>query len=236
MSALQVSTCAPWVERPDLSCSVPDGVSDEKMDQALQAATDILYVLSGRRFPGVCEDRYRPQSCGCARSRCGCGMPPTLRLARTPVVEITFVKVDGVTLDPSVYRLDNRRDLVRLDGDGWPSGQDATKPTTAVDTFEVSYTWGVGPPPAGVIALEYLAVELAKSVCGQECGLPARVQTITRQNVTMAALDPQTFLDHGRTGIYLVDLFLMAYPQAGGSRRSGGVIVNPDAVASARRS
>ena len=41
-----------------------------------------------------------------------------------------------------------------------------------------------------------------------ECVLPQRVTPISRQGVSWTLLDPQDFLDNGRTGIYHVDLFL----------------------------
>jgi hypothetical protein len=55
------NACTPWAELTDL----PSRCADADPDQALQAiadATDILFMLSGQRFPGYCETVVRP--CG----------------------------------------------------------------------------------------------------------------------------------------------------------------------------
>ena len=43
-----------------------------------------------------------------------------------------------------------------------------------------------------------------------DCDLPERVTSITREGVTMALIDPQEFIQEGRTGLYTVDLWLNA--------------------------
>jgi hypothetical protein len=50
--------------------------------------------------------------------------------------------------------------------------------------------------------------------------LPERVQTITRQGVTVGFLDPQDFLEKGRTGITMIDLWLRSVNPRGISRRA----------------
>ncbi|MBK9181476.1 MAG: hypothetical protein IPM45_18345 [Acidimicrobiales bacterium] len=83
------------------------------------------------------------------------------------MVDVVEVVVDGATLDDSLYRLDDRRWLVRLedpDGSrpGWPASQDLTLPASEPGTWEVTFTWGVRPPAAGVLAAVALAGELAR--------------------------------------------------------------------------
>src|SRR3546814_20637846 len=51
-----------------------------------------------------------------------------------------------------------------------------------------------------------LAVERAKAACNDKsCGLPRRVQSVTRQGVTVAVLDAFDNIDEGHTGIWLID-------------------------------
>lgn len=269
MGAPCQSACTPWATDADV-CSPCDDYTFPigLLDDMLAVATDVLYELSGRRFPGSCQDVVRPCAtsartddwrdryafadglgrirngggCSCAADvYCGCARPPAIQLGVYPVTSIVTVKVDGVTLDASRYRIDDYRWLVRLsDADGtnpgWPCCQDLTKATTEDDTFEVTFTYGVPPPPAGVTAAARLACELAL-MCSPEtidrCRLPKRVTQITRQGITALVLNPNDFLSDGRTGIYEVDLFVRTY-NPNGMRRPAAVW-SPDTIHRARR-
>lgn len=143
---------------------------------------------------------FCPDACGCAGSHL-----QTLKLPG-PIASVTEVKIDGVVLSPSAYRVDNHHLLVRLDGLPWPKCQDMSLPTTAPGTFEITYERGREVPVGGQTAAGLLACEMAKALCKDStCALPARLQSITRQGVTMAVLDDFKDLDEGRTGIWLVD-------------------------------
>jgi hypothetical protein len=145
-------------------------------------------------------------TCGTCRDECSCGGPPALRLPG-PVASITQVLIDGVVLpQPGHYRVDNHTLLVRTDGEAWPTCQDMSAPTTAENTFEVSYLYGATVPPQGQLAAGVLACELGKAAAQDpSCLLPRRLQTIARQGVTMTFLDSMDDLDKGRTGIWVVD-------------------------------
>jgi hypothetical protein len=59
------------------------------------------------------------------------------------------------------------------------------------------------------MAARTLAMEFAKLWAGDEdCALPQRVTSISRQGVSYTLLDSQDFIDDVRTGLYAVDLFL----------------------------
>jgi hypothetical protein len=59
------------------------------------------------------------------------------------------------------------------------------------------------------MAARTLAIEFAKLWAGDEdCALPQRVTSISRQGVSYTLLDSQDFIDDVRTGLYAVDLFL----------------------------
>lgn len=225
------STCSPWATEADLCSPCNDyGNVETLAGDMLQAASDVLFELSGRQFPGTCETTIRPAArCHHAersaslpvarRSGRGCGCPSYLfRLPDHPVELVTEVKVDGDVVDPSLYRLDDHRTLVRLaDADGsnpgWPSSQRLDLATTEDDTWSISYLWGREPPPMGVTAAAVLACELALA-CDPEtvsqCRLPKNVTSVTREGVSLV-LSPSDFLDRdGKTGLYEVDLFLRA--------------------------
>lgn len=240
MAELATGVCEPWATEADLCSPCDDYALDAPLlADAIDAASNILYRLSGGRFPGVCADEVRPYGqCGCGcRGRCS-GLHE-VNLGAFPVVAVSEVKIDGDILPSNHYRIDDNRYLVRLPVDdrnpGWPCCQRLDLADTELDTFSVSFTWGIAPPIEGVQAAAKLACELVKS-CQPEllgkCQLPKRVQSISRQGISMTLLDPFDFLEKGKTGIYEIDLFLAAYP--GGARTAPGVF-SPDMPRGVRR-
>lgn len=144
-------------------------------------------------------------ACGSCGSACECGSPRSLVLPG-PVVEIEEVLIDGEALDPAAYQVQNGRYLIRTDGGRWPTTQDMTKNPDQPGTWQITYTYGVPVPVGGQVAAGVLACELAKAACGDDsCGLPQRVQEITRQGYSVAVLDSFEDIDKGHTGIWLID-------------------------------
>lgn len=144
---------------------------------------------------------------GCARcgDTCSCTHTPAISLPG-PVDSITAVTIDGEVLAESAYRVDNHKILVRTDGDEWPSCQDLSAAAGEPGTWTITYEQGIPVPMGGRVAAGLLACELAKAACGDgSCGLPQRVQTITRQGVTVAMLDAFDDIDTGHTGIWVID-------------------------------
>jgi hypothetical protein len=157
------------------------------------------------------------------RDGCGCSSVEEIGLAG-PVDSVISVRVDGETLDPSAHRVDNRRWLVRMDGGRWPTCQDLSKSPDEVNTWEIAYRWGTEVPIGGSMAASVLACEMAKAALGRECSLPQRIQSVTREGVTMAILDSFEGLEAGRTGIWLVDSWVTSVTKS--PRRS--VVLSPD--------
>lgn len=63
MAAPTAGPCAPWITGSDIptaACADPD-----KRALAASAASVILYRLSGRQYPGICERTIRPCGVGC---------------------------------------------------------------------------------------------------------------------------------------------------------------------------
>lgn len=237
--------CDPIDVTDDTACEpcADETLTDTAVDVAITLASRVLYELSGRKYPGVCSQTIRP-ACACQHDpgppsrRLGNRYPrgcrvPQIELNNTPVVDITQVTVDGTVLAESAYRVDNKRWLVRVDGDAWPCSQDFTLDPTEVGTWEVVYEWGA-PIPEHVrqIAAVY-ACELAKGMCGsQSCRLPANIQSLTRQNTQVAFLDPSVLANEGLTGVPEVDVWLRAEnPQ----RRRGRMLAAYPAMPQHRR-
>lgn len=142
-------------------------------------------------------------ACGCKRDDCSCTKVHELILPGH-VGMIVQVVQDGVTLDPSIYRVDDGNRLVRMDGEDWPSCQDMNA-DSGEGTLLVTYLNGnpvdaVGSHVAGLLAGEY-----AKACLGAACALPANATNVARQGITVQ-LDPEMFSNG--TGIKLVDDYI----------------------------
>jgi hypothetical protein len=231
----EAGLCSPWVDstaiaaRSDMADVAADAAT---LDAACLDASSLLYALSGRQFPGVCTATVRPvdypYGCthvtalrdGLASGRltldswtaatgggfCGDG---GLDLGLYPIRSAISVKINGQVLDPSTYRVDGERWLVRPDVLFWPTAQRLDLPDSADGTFSVTVQFGADPPAHGVSAAARLAAELAKDrTPGATSGLPRRVTNVTRQGVSVTAIDPMTYMRDGLVGIYEVDAFL----------------------------
>lgn len=254
-----MTVCTPWLDAADLIDDEACGarlvdVDPTNVQRGLDLATEVLYRLSGEKFPGLCTDVVRPCGrrpaggpswrhpvsaptwtwdrswgvCSHPADACGSCTLPRVALGRYPVESVDAVWIDGALLAASAYMVEDRRYLVRVDGDGWPCCQDlAGDYLTDDDTFAVEVTYGRDPDDAALVALRVYATEVALALCpgDNDCALPQRVQSITRQGVSVAVVDPLDFLDNDRTGIVLVDAWLKAVNPKG--RRGAARITAP---------
>lgn len=174
-------------------------------------------VDSGSWVPLLIGGQWFNMGCGCTGT-CSCAEegPNALRLPG-PIVEVTQVRIDGEVIPPAQYQVLYNRLLVRLDGTPWPACQNLLTDASNENTFEVTYKRGVSVPTGGQLAAGILACELAKAACNDSsCQLPQRLQTITRQGVTVGFSDDFRGLDDGKTGIWLIDAWTASVkaPQA----------------------
>lgn len=147
-------------------------------------------------------------NCGCPGA-CSCD-PRCQILLPEPVTGVTSVKIGGVTIDPSAYRVDNRRWLVRTDGDCWPQCPDMNTDNSAT-VFEVAFQRGEPLPVTLVNAAGTLACEYLKACSSDKsCRLPSRVQELARNGTTVSFVDVDELLDKGLTGINEVDMVIRA--------------------------
>ena len=243
--------CTPWITGDDVAaCCTVESSSGALFDQAAEAASDLLFQLSGRQFAGECGPRtVRPpcDSCYCGYqilsrgyvigpwdygypllSYCDQCMiacsPSMVKLAGVPVREVSEVLVDGVAVDPSLYTLLNDRYLVRLDDGHWPYTQNLTLPDTEDNTFSITYTYGQDPPELGVMAAAQLGCQLYAACGGDaDCVLPAGTVRVIQQGVVVEKLAFTSWAFRSgewRTGLGLVDAFLQGYNPRGIQRRS----------------
>jgi hypothetical protein len=216
-----------WIQPSELGSYA----NTEFAQEACETASFLLWAMSGRKYTGevtvteryVCAKRaYRlgPSS----KNYYGVliagevynipitdfqeyaelvsdGLSPEsrIRLRGRPVTKIHTVRTrDGRILDPSSYYLVDHSTIQAAAGVPWTPCN-----------VEITYTYGSTIPASGKMAARTLAMEFAKLWAGDEdCALPQRVTSISRQGVSYTLLDSQDFIDDVRTGLYAVDLFL----------------------------
>lgn len=163
-------------------------------------------------FPALVGGNWINIACGTCTSGCSCSRVSEVRLPY-PVAAITEVKVDGVVLAPTAYRVDNFNLLVRLDGEEWPRCNDLNFDDTEVGTWSVTAAYGQSVPELGKLAAGQLAVEIAKRcVNASGCLIPAgSVQEVTRQGVKKVFFDANEAFKGGMIGMFYPDLFVKTY-------------------------
>lgn len=142
---------------------------------------------------------------------CSCLQARQILLPGEPVTEIVSVKVDGQVLDPSAYRVDDWRFLVRIDGHSWPACQQAHLDDDQAGTWSVVFKYGAAPPPSGVAAAVALAAQLA-AACNPDadCALPANATRASRNGVDFDLTAADLIDDQGRHTVPEVRAFLHA--------------------------
>lgn len=170
------------------------------------------YLPSTGWRPALLDGQWFNIGCGVCGPHCICA--PSARTAIElpgPVAAIESVWIDGAELDESSYSFKNGI-LYRTDGGSWPTCNDQAGDITDPDSgaWEITYQRGLAVPIGGQIAAYRLACELAKAACGDNtCELPSRVQSVTRQGVSME-ITQTTFAEmkDGRTGIWTIDTWV----------------------------
>lgn len=208
-------TAMPCTWPVDRSC-LPYGREEAdwaRIPAATDAAVLVLWALTGRQF-GVCDVIARPCPTHGEAAVCvmvgGCAPHgASVVTLPGPVHAVHEVTVDGTEIAPESWVLEGDR-LYRAGGRAWPR-QDLTRPAGDPGTWTVRYARGTPPPAGAGIVAGQLANEFYKScTTPDQCALPRRVTSITRQGVTMQMADPQAIIDAGGTGLPEVDLWVKA--------------------------
>ncbi len=240
-----------WIQPEELG----DLGYTEYAEEAAKTASYLLWAMSGRKFTGetTVTERYvcakRAYRMGASSRLYGGilingnvsniplndfdnyaelvadGLSPEsrIRLRGSHVTRIHSVRNrQGEILDPSSYYLVDHSVLQASAGVPWTPCN-----------VEVTYSYGYPVPIAGKMAARTLAMEFAKLWAGDDdCALPQRITSISRQGVSYTLLDSQDFIDDLRTGLYAVDLFLKTSNPDKARRKSK--VFSPD-VPRARR-
>lgn len=163
--------------------------------------------------PYISNGEWHNAGCGgydCCKYRCGLVLDG-------PVQAIVSITIDGVTVSPAAYEVENYSILRRIDGDCWP---------LCTDTFLVTYMRGWLVPEIANIALGDLACAYGAACTGGACSLPARITSLSRQGVSVDFTDPKLFADLGLTNVASVDR-IVALLNPGGLQQPP-VVMSPD--------
>lgn len=228
-----------WIQPEELG----DYSYTEYTEEAIRVASYLLWAMSGRKYTGetTVTERY---TCTLRNNRMGPstktnspvlfggdvfniptgdydeyseltadGMSPDsrIKLRGRPVTKIhTIRNRTGMIIDPSGYYLVDHSTIHIKAGTPW----------TPCNT-EITYSYGTPVPIAGKMAARKLAMEFARLWNGDEnCELPQRVTSVSRQGVSYTILDNQEFIDELRTGLYEIDLFLKVVNPDNARRKS----------------
>lgn len=230
----------PWpIPTPPLCCPEWDTLTVAQQTAAIDYATTVLWAATGRRF-GLCGITVRPCgmkrcqdglaeffgydwtggtwvpyifngvwfNCACP-GLCCCDPRCQVRLMG-PVNSVVEVRIGGVLVPDTAYRVDDEHWLVRTDGECWPQCSDMDT-DDGKNVFTVSYVRGEPVPSALLTAAGTLACEWAKACLGGDCRLSNRVTSLARNGVQIDMVDPNDFLMNGMTGITEVDTLIQAY-------------------------
>ena len=204
----------------------------EQQAHATALAGRVLWALTGQVF-GVCAETVRPcfqptrggslyrgfwpgitgmpgasGPCGCSD---GCSEVGYDRVALPgPVASVDEVLIDGVTIDPATYKVQNRRWLHRVDGQLWPTHQDLHAADDEVGAFTIRYQRGIPLTEEGEWAAGRLAVEFLAGMTDDSCRLPAGATSVSRQGISIELADIREWFTNGVTGVPEVDLWIMA--------------------------
>lgn len=127
----------------------------------------------------------------------------------TTTAAVQSVTVRGELVDPSAYQIQNNYLLVRTDGHCWPTCVDYSKQDPP--EFTVTYLRGEELGPALQLMTGKLAYEYALACEGsEECRLPTRLQSLSRQGVSVQVSPGNTYLDFGMTQIAEIDQLIIA--------------------------
>jgi hypothetical protein len=234
-----------WVTAEELG----QYANTEFAQEAAEAASFLLWGMSGRKYTGITTvtERY---VCAKRAYRLGAssknyyaaliagevynmpisdfdqyaelvadGLSPEsrIKLRGRPVTQIHSIRTrDGRILDPSSYYLVDHSTIQASAGVPWTPCN-----------IEVTYSYGTEVPAAGKMAARTLALEFAKLWAGDDdCMLPQRITSISRQGVSYTLLDSQDFIAELRTGLYAIDLFLKTVNPNGAKSRAR--VFSPD--------
>lgn len=201
---------------------------------AVSAATSILWAASGRRYgfhtatvrPCRLDETNHPSTwssvrspgdassilatCGMPTCRNGCSCTSTSEVWLRPYLQsASNAVVGGVLLPASAYRVDNHHKIIRQDGGEWPFCQNIGSPLGDPGTWSIDIVYGIPVPTLGAMAVGELACIFVDALTDMDgCDLPASWSQVSREGVTITAIDLTVLAEQGLLGLDICDHFI----------------------------
>lgn len=151
------------------ACDLPEDIDHDYVQGAIDAASDIVYVLTGGTFSGRCQVERRPVRKNVCYDDVAAGKYvsnwSTLYgqdLIPLPenLISVDMVTIDGVILAADDYGVVQGRFLGRTNKRDWPSCNELWLDNTEVGVFEIQFTFGDPPDWLAIAATVEIAVVL----------------------------------------------------------------------------
>lgn len=178
-------------------------------------------------FPVLYGGVWSNVSCGCGGGCC-CRVNCAIILPG-PVSSITQVMVHGEVVPSTDYRVDvagGTYQLVRMTGGCWPTCQDFNELADGAHAFSVTFGRGAPVPQSVLDAASLLACNFGAQLAEGDCGLPPRLQALTRQGVSAEFIVSEIDVNTFQTGINLVDMVIRAENPS--RRTRPPLVISPD--------
>lgn len=219
--------CQPFLQREDVTCDC-DLLDDETVELLIDQASDAIAILTGGKVSGECTDTVRPLRSTpylCHHHGHGYYSPWEVHDNRLsggitlmgPNPLVTQVKIDGVVLASSEYKLVDGVNLYRVEG-RWPTKQNVLLDDTEDHTFSITYQFGILPYIAKLAAEEIVCDMIRRDIrTNQTKSLPPSARSATIAGVSIQL--EQQVEELRRRAILLPNLIrlLTIYAPDGGS-------------------
>ncbi len=218
--------CEPFGSVADVIARGDCGLNGEDdldlINDALDAASDMLYVLSNGRVTGQCFATVRPLNRGDCFGGFGTDLYADPMYQRYGVdciplprntISVDAVKIDGVTLGVGDYGLLDGYLLYRIDKMFWPRSNNLRLADTEVGTWSVRFSWG---NPADWLA-DQATVDMAISLIDDYQNGKGYLRGVTSANVQGVSVQLEEAAGEmsGR-GLPMLERFLSVHAPHGG--------------------
>lgn len=137
----------PWMTPQQLFECCDTSLTWEQAERAIQYASELLYMCSGRQFRGIKREIHVPNCARACDTGCDCCAHPRLYIPG-PIAGICEIVIDGQVLPTSSYMISHdQKSIARVDGKGWPQYNDTTRDPRKVIVTRRLWT----PEPAEVL-------------------------------------------------------------------------------------
>lgn len=183
--------CAPFATVDEVlesacACDLNDDDHGLYIEELIDDASDMLYVLSGGQFTGRCERQVWPVKT-CTGYQYGIPERESwiaydsvdsipLRGPNTEIIEVT---IDGAVVSPADYGLLDGTKLFRRGDRGWPTRNDLTLTDVDDGTFTITYKFGLEPNHV----VRRATVELVCQMVKEEPRAISRMRGVVSANV-----------------------------------------------------